>query len=81
MLQTKLVEKIKKISRSKLIFSKIVPFCEIMWENIVQPGRPQTTIWRTRTARWITKATNTQSEYVTLITFQLQQWYTNAPQY
>jgi len=27
------------------------------------------------TACWITKATNTQTEYVTLIAFPLQQWF------
>jgi hypothetical protein len=31
-------------------------FCEIVWNN-VEPGRPQVTIWRTRTACWIPKAT------------------------
>jgi hypothetical protein len=38
---------------------------EIMWKNIVERGRPQTTIWRMRTACWITKATNTHSENIT----------------
>jgi hypothetical protein len=32
------------------------------------------TIWRMRVACWITKATDTRSEYVTLIAFPLQQW-------
>jgi len=32
------------------------------------------TIWRMRLACWITKATDTHSEYVTLIAFPLQQW-------
>jgi hypothetical protein len=43
-------------------FSKIVPFmryCEK--KNIVQPGRPQMTIWRMRIACWIPKATNTDA--------------------
>jgi len=31
-------------------------------------------IWRNQTASWITKATNTHSEYVILIAFPLQQW-------
>ena len=38
-------------------------------KNIVEPDRPQMTIWRTRTACWIPKATNTHSQYVLLITF------------
>jgi len=37
---------------------------EIMWKNIVQPGRPQMAIWRMRIACWKSKATNTHSEYV-----------------
>ena len=45
-----------------------------MWKNIVELGRPQMTIWRMRIACWIPKATNTHSEYVTLIAFPLQQW-------
>ena len=45
-----------------------------MWKNIVQPYRPQTTIWRMRIACCITKATNTHSEYVILIAFPLQRW-------
>jgi hypothetical protein len=32
---------------------------EILWKNIVEPGRPQTTIWRKRIACWAPKATNT----------------------
>jgi hypothetical protein len=47
---------------------------EIMWENIVEPGRQQLAIWRMRIACWIPKATNTLSEYVILIGFPLQQW-------
>jgi len=35
---------------------------EKMWKNIVDPDRPQTTVWRMRIACWITKATNTYSE-------------------
>jgi hypothetical protein len=45
-----------------------------MWKNIVEPGRPQMKIWGMRISRLIPKATNTHSEYVTLIAFPLQQW-------
>jgi len=38
---------------------------EIMWKNTVQPDRPQMTTWRRRIACWISKATDTHSEYVT----------------
>jgi hypothetical protein len=44
---------------------------EIMRKNIVQPGRPQMTMWSMRIARWIPKSINTHSEYVTV--FPLQQ--------
>jgi len=47
---------------------------EIMWKNIVQPARPQMTIWRMRIVCCIPKATSTHSNYVTLIAFPLQQW-------
>ena len=43
------------------------------WKIIVEPDRPQMTIWRMRTACWITKATNAHSVYVILIAFALQQ--------
>jgi hypothetical protein len=43
-------------------------------ENVVEPDRPQMTIWNMRFACWITEATNTQSQYVILIAFPLQQW-------
>ena len=45
-----------------------------MWKIIVESDRPQMTMWRMRTARWITKATDTHSEYVVLTAFPLQQW-------
>jgi hypothetical protein len=34
-----------------------------------QAGRPRTKIWRMSIVCWITKSTNTYSEYVTLIAF------------
>jgi hypothetical protein len=46
---------------------------EIMWKNVVQPGRPQMIIWRMRIACWLTKTTNTHSEYVIFIAVSLQQ--------
>jgi hypothetical protein len=74
MLQTKVVEKIKThILRYVTFFSAIALFVRKCGKNFVQPGRPQMTIWRTRIACWIPKATNTHSEYVTLIAFPLQQ--------
>ena len=47
---------------------------EIMWKNIVERSRPQTTIWSMPIARWIPKAKNTHSQYLILVAFPLQQW-------
>ena len=44
-----------------------------MWKSIVQPGRPQVTIWRMRIACLITKAADTHSGYVKIIAFRRQQ--------
>ena len=55
-------------------FLKTRAFYEIMWKSIVEPDRPQITIWRMRIACWIPKATDTHSEYVILIHFSRQQW-------
>jgi hypothetical protein len=43
-------------------------------KNIVEPGKPQMTIWRMRIECWLSKATNTRLEYAVLITFALLQW-------
>jgi len=45
-----------------------------MWKYIVERGRQQMAIWRIRIACWITKSTNTHSQYVTLLAFPPQQW-------
>jgi len=45
---------------------------EIMWENIVERGRPEVTIRRIRIAFLIPKATYTRSERVILIDFPRQ---------
>ena len=61
-------------------FTKNSAVCEI-WKNIVKIKRPQITIQHGMClACWITKATNTHSEYVTLIVFPLQQRLHNASQ-
>jgi len=40
---------------------------EIRRKHFVEPDRPQMTKWRMRIACSVTKATNTHSQYVTLI--------------
>jgi hypothetical protein len=47
---------------------------EIMVKNIVELGRPQIITRCMRIVCWITKATNTPSEYVIIINFPRQQW-------
>jgi hypothetical protein len=48
-----------------IFFFENPAFYEIMWKIIVQPDRPQTTIWRMSIAFWIPTTTNTHSKYVT----------------
>jgi hypothetical protein len=55
-------------------FSENRALCEKMWENKVERGRTQMTIWRMRIACWIRKAASTHSEYLIIIAFPLQQW-------
>jgi hypothetical protein len=75
MFQTKFAENSKThILCSATFFLEKPAVYEIMWQNIVELGRPQMTAWRMRVACWIPWATNTHSEYVILIAFPLQQW-------
>jgi hypothetical protein len=76
MFQAKFAEKIK----THILCSVIPPplskkncaVYEIIWENIVERGRPQMTVRRMRIAYCILKATNTHSEYVITLAFPLQ---------
>ena len=74
MFQTKAVQKIKTHILCSATFYENRAVYEIMWKNIVERGRPQMAIWRMHVACWISKATDTHSEYVILIAFPLQQW-------
>ena len=47
---------------------------EIMWKNLVQPGRQQMSIWGMHAACWIPNAANTHPVYVIVLAFPLQQW-------
>jgi hypothetical protein len=53
---------------------------EKMWKNN-ESDRPQMTIWRMRIACWITKATNTHSEYVVILLFRCYDVCNYAPNY
>jgi hypothetical protein len=50
-----------------------------MWKNIVEPERPEMTIWRMRIVGLITKATNTHSECVYILLFHCNSGFKNAP--
>jgi hypothetical protein len=47
---------------------------KIKWKNIVEWGKPKMTVWRTRIACWIPKATNTHPHYAILIAPSPEQW-------
>jgi hypothetical protein len=71
MYQTKLVERIKTHILCSVTFFESRAVDEIMCKNMVEPGRPQMTIWRMRIACWVPKATqaHTHTQYVTLNCF------------
>ena len=52
---------------------QILPFMRQYGKNMVELGSPRVTIWHTCIACWTPNATNTQSQYVTIISFPLQQ--------
>jgi len=80
MFETKVVEEVKTHIVFNNFFSGNGAFYKIMWKNIVERVRPQMTILFMRIACWITKATNTHSEYIILIAFPLQRCCKNAPE-
>jgi len=72
MFETEFVDKIEThVIFLITFFSEKHAVCEIMWNNFVQPDRPQKKIGHMRIASRIPKATNTHSEYVILIDFPL----------
>jgi hypothetical protein len=86
MLQTEVVERKKDFLFNKLFEIRAV--YEIMWKNIVEPGRPHMTIIRVHFSRWTLKVTSAPSEYLILTAFALQYWLLehasilrNTPQY
>ena len=52
-----------------------------MQQNIVEPGRPQMTIWHMCIGCWKPNAANTYSEYVIPTAFLVQNGCTDVPQY
>jgi len=47
---------------------------EIMWKKYCRAGQSEMTIWYTRIACAVSKATSAHSQYVILIAFSLQEW-------
>jgi hypothetical protein len=72
MFQTKVVEKNKTHILCSVTFSKIASFVRESRKTFLQAGRPPMTMWRMHIACSILNATNTHSEYVIFIAFQLQ---------
>ena len=72
--QTKLCRKSKKHILRPIMFVRKLFNLEIMWENIVQPARPQI-IHQARNACRTTRDKKTHNVgYVTLTAFPRQQW-------
>ena len=69
MFQAEFVEKLNHILSSVTVFENRAVY-EIMWKNVVEPGRPQMTTLRMRIVSWKIKATNTHSEYTILLLFR-----------
>jgi hypothetical protein len=64
--------------KTHYMFNKVVwILClyEIIWKNMIELCRPQDhIIWHMHCACWMTRATDTNSEYLILIAFPQQQW-------
>jgi hypothetical protein len=62
------------------MFNDFLKSCRLLetWKNMVEPDRPQMTIWRMPIAWWIPKATKTHSECVTHTALEQQQWLRNT---
>jgi len=58
---------------SASFISHVRAVCEVILGNTVVTHRSQMVIWRMRIACWLTKATDTHSEYVILIALPLQE--------
>jgi len=63
MFQTTVLEKIKTHILCSITFFENRAVYGIMRRHVAMPARPQMTIWRTRIACYITKATNKNSQY------------------
>ena len=71
----KFVQKIKTRLSCSITFLENRVLYERKWKNIIQPGRPQRTIWYMGFSSCIPNSTNTYSQYAILIAFPTQQWF------
>ena len=69
----KFIEKIKTNFMFRDVFFENHVFREIMSKNIVESDRALIPMWSMRIPRWITKSTDSHSQYVILIACQKQQ--------
>jgi len=67
-----LVQKIKTHLSVLILFFGNRTLYDVKGKKFIERGRPQMTIWRMRIACWITKSTNTHSEYEILMAFPVQ---------
>jgi len=76
MFQTKVTEKFKTHFEFNNLFFENRALYEIMWKNTEEWDKTRVATWRMRIACWITKATNSHSEYVVprFNVFPLQEW-------
>ena len=75
--------RMRTVSAKSCRESQITHAMFLLWHNVEKYCRAgqatgDTTIWRMRIACWISKATNTHSDYVTLIVFPLPQLHERA---
>jgi hypothetical protein len=64
MFQTKVVEKIKTRLKLNNFFPEDRAVNEIMLENMVEPDRPQMTVWLMRTACWMPQTATTHTQRI-----------------
>jgi hypothetical protein len=58
---------------SGIFFFENLIVYEVIWKNIVEPGKTHMATLHMRIACWMPKVTNTRSEYVIIIVFPQQQ--------
>jgi hypothetical protein len=68
----KFVEKIKTHLYIRYFFPQNLALYEIMWKNVVKPDRPQMTIWRMRSACYLTTVRYTYLKFVIVPAFPQQ---------